>query len=240
MFNRVQKAIRHPSLAMRHVAFVSRRRWELLNPRYITKGRAWLFDRVNGVKTRTIVAHGKLAPVDGLYSDNATYYAACPLSTLKMTIGYVVETYDGAHHFVDIGCGEGRACFFASRYFQKIIGLNSSPALIETANKNLQNFTGERQKIDFLLANAATFQLPEEECVVFMFHPFDEVVMGRFLETNYRHFSRYHSIIVYVSDVYSELLLKAGFLRSYTFTGGPKAASIYTACPQIAAPESVQ
>jgi SAM-dependent methyltransferase len=240
MFNRIQKAIRHPRLAIRHIGFVSHRAFHLHIARHTTKCRAWLFDTINGVKTRTIVEHERLDCNDSPYLDNATYYAACPMSTLRMTIGYVVKTYNDASYFVDVGCGEGRACFFAARFFDKILGIDFSPALIEAANTNLRNFSGDGHKIEFSLKDAATFRLPEARCVVFIFNPFDEVVLGRFLQMNYQHFSRFDSIIIYVSDVCSELLLRKGFLRSYKFTRGPKAVSIYTAGPQIAAPESVK
>jgi len=238
MFNRVRKAIGHPGLAIGHVGFVTHRTWHLIIVPQITKYQGWLFDKMNGVETRTVIQHERLDCIDNRHLDNATYYVACPISTLKTTIRYVVKSYNDASYFVDVGCGEGRACFFAARYFDKIVGIDFSPTLIEAANTNLRNFTCDNNKIEFLLKDATTFRLPDAKCVVFIYNPFDEVVMGRFLQLNRRHFSRHQSIIIYVSDIHTELLLRTGFLRSYKFTRGPKAASIFTVGPQIAAAES--
>ncbi len=219
MLARIKKAVQNPRLAIRRV------RW------LIKRAREWLFDYITGVETRTTVDHEKLDSVDGLYLHNARTYQPCRLSNLKMSIKYIVKTYNGSCHFVDVGCGKGRACFFAARYFPKITGIDFSPTLIETAKTNLRNFTGDRQKIEFLVRNAASFHLPDERCVLFLYNPFDEVVLGKFLRLNYRHFSRYHSIIIYVNDVCSELLLSAGFLRSYKFKH--RAVSIYTVGPHL-------
>jgi SAM-dependent methyltransferase len=239
VFERIVKAIKHPILAIRHLSFVSRRALDLLILRPITSGRLWLFDRMNGIETRTIVRHEKLDCVGSPYFDNATYYVGCPLSTLKMAIRHAAKNYNGVSLFIDVGCGEGRACFFAARYFDKIVGIDFSPALVEAAKINRRNFTGDGRKIEFLLENAATFRLPEARCALFVFNPFDEVVMGRFLQLNDEHFRSHNSIIIYVSDVCSELLLRTGFVRSHKFTRGPKEVSIYAVGPRTVLAEPV-
>jgi hypothetical protein len=86
------------------------------------------------------------------------------------------------------------------------------------------------KKIKSLVSDAATCHLPEEKCVIFMYNPFDEVVSGEFLGLK-RHFSRYRSIIIYVNDVCSDLVLKFGFVRSYKFKRG--VGLIYIVGPEI-------
>ena len=58
----------------------------------------------------------------------------------------------------------------------------------------------------FLRGNAAA---------IFMFNPFDDVILNRFLEHNREHFRRYRSIVAYANDIHRHVLVRQGFNTVY-------------------------
>ncbi len=87
--------------------------------------------------------------------------------------------------FLDLGSGKGRALLLASDYpLRRIIGVELLPALHEIAQQNLANYRSELQKcfvIESICADATDFALPEEPLVIYLFNPFPEAGLRRFL-----------------------------------------------------------
>lgn len=88
--------------------------------------------------------------------------------------------------FVDLGCGKGRAILLAAEYaFDRIVGVEFSPQLVEVAQKNLLTYTNPLQvcrKIEVVLDDAAMYPLPEAPLVLFLFNPFGPEVMAKVVE----------------------------------------------------------
>lgn len=89
--------------------------------------------------------------------------------------------------FIDYGSGKGRALLLASEYpFHKIVGLEFSPELHETAVANLRNFKSEQQKcraIEPCLTDFTEYDLPPEPLFLFFFDPCDAALFQRTLKT---------------------------------------------------------
>lgn len=87
--------------------------------------------------------------------------------------------------FLDLGSGKGRTLLMASEYpFRRIIGVELLPALHRIAQENLQAYRSASQKcfaIESVCADATTFSLPNEPLVVYLFNPFPEAALRRFL-----------------------------------------------------------
>ena len=117
------------------------------------------------------------------------------------------------HNFVDIGCGKGKACIFAARNnilsFDSIKGIDFCASLIEVAEVNKRKALTHR--VVFEVADATEYRLAAGNTLVFMFNPFDDLVLSRFVENNREHFATYASFIAYANDIHREVLEKAGF-----------------------------
>lgn len=88
--------------------------------------------------------------------------------------------------FIDYGSGKGRALFLASEYpFHKIIGLEFSPELHETALDNVRRYKSEGQKcrgIEPCLTDFVEYELPPGPLFLFFFDPCDATLFQRTLK----------------------------------------------------------
>ena len=87
--------------------------------------------------------------------------------------------------FVDVGCGKGRVLLMASRYqFAKIIGIEFDPCLAEIARTNINRYraiTNRKIAVEVVCGDILDYQIKGDENVWFLYNPFDEVVLRRFL-----------------------------------------------------------
>ncbi|MGO9821102.1 MAG: class I SAM-dependent methyltransferase [Solirubrobacteraceae bacterium] len=77
--------------------------------------------------------------------------------------------------FLDYGCGKGRIVHQAARLpFARVIGIEISPQLLEVAQRNLEH-TRHRlacTNMEFVCADAANYELPDDVTYVYMYNPF--------------------------------------------------------------------
>jgi SAM-dependent methyltransferase len=87
--------------------------------------------------------------------------------------------------FVDLGCGKGRILLLASRFgFRRIVGVEFSPALAEVARKNVEAFRRARPaapEIRVVTSDVVDYTIQDDENCLFLFNPFDAVVLQRLL-----------------------------------------------------------
>ncbi len=82
--------------------------------------------------------------------------------------------------FIDIGCGKGRPLIIASQHhFAGLIGVDYSPKLCKIARANLAKLGIPAEVV---CQDATRFQFPARDLFVFLYHPFDLVVLQRVLE----------------------------------------------------------
>ena len=88
--------------------------------------------------------------------------------------------------FIDLGSGKGRVLLMAADYpFDKIVGVEFMPDLHRVAQKNITNYSSDRQhyrRIETLCIDARDFQFPLGPLVVYLFNPFSEPVFVKVLE----------------------------------------------------------
>ena len=91
----------------------------------------------------------------------------------------------GRFSFVDFGSGKGRVLLVASHYpFGEVVGVEFSTALHEIAEDNIRKYQSPArrcQNVRSVCADAATFALPEHDCVLYFNNPFAEPVFARVL-----------------------------------------------------------
>lgn len=167
-----------------------------------------LFDWRNGVDTRGVIAPADTADADREASLHATSYQAVWTRNLRVLVSAAIRAGRPAV-FVDVGAGKGKACIYASRHFPRVIGVEYSSALVAAARANLGR--AGRGNIEYVHADASQYDLPDETCLVFLFNPFDRVIMGRFLARNRDRIKAHGSLIAYANDVQRDALADSGF-----------------------------
>ncbi len=142
---------------------------------------------------------------------NAVEYRPVYLGTLRVLLLEVDKLDVKYHNFIDIGSGKGKACFYALKRqsFVQVIGVEFSKDLVDIANENKSKFG--KNDIVFLNLDASTFILPDAPSLIFLFNPFDQIVLERFIGNNINHFIDYSSVIAYANDIHRVVLSKFGF-----------------------------
>jgi len=165
------------------------------------------FDAVHGVVTEALLFLGDLDPeAIGPSLAHATHYEPTPVGDLERLLHHVPFALEGAT-FVDLGAGMGRAVFAATRFaFRQVVGVEISPALVAIARDNAKSFmraakndgagaandgsalsdgtkgaeSGLRcRDVRIVRGDAATFRFPQGPLVVYLYNPFDAVLLAR-------------------------------------------------------------
>lgn len=90
------------------------------------------------------------------------------------------------HVFVDLGSGKGRALMAASHYpFRELVGVEFASDLNEIARSNLTRYRSRRRRNSpwrVEHGDATEFEFPDAPVLLFLFNPFDGLVMRRVLD----------------------------------------------------------
>jgi SAM-dependent methyltransferase len=123
-------------------------------------------------------------------------------------------------HFLDIGCGKGRALCVAAHYrFTEVTGVDFSKKLIDAAEKNLALTKKNIPALDYELYNndAFYFEIPADTDCIFLFNPFDEVIMSGVVYNILESLKESNRTItvIYVNPMHKEAFTIAGFTEVY-------------------------
>jgi 16S rRNA G966 N2-methylase RsmD len=154
----------------------------------------------------------------GIDIDHATIYMPASYDILEDVFQQI--QIKGDSHFLDIGCGKGRAmCVAASRGFNKVTGIDFSKAFCKAAEANLditkQKISGLQYKV--INNDAFYFEIPNDVDCIFMFNPFDEIIMDGVAENILESFEMAPRPItlIYSNPLHKEKLLEVGFKEIY-------------------------
>lgn len=118
--------------------------------------------------------------------------------------------------FVDLGSGKGRVLLMASEYpFRKIIGVELSPSLHEIAVRNLRKWQSPTRRcsdIELLCMDAADFDLPPGDALVYLFQPFPQETMAAVLARIGRGLARQPGVVrlAYFNPLHHDLVEQSG------------------------------
>jgi SAM-dependent methyltransferase len=123
-------------------------------------------------------------------------------------------------HFLDIGCGKGRAlCVAGHQGFNKVSGIDLSREFCIAAEENLAITKKHFPALQYRIINndAFYFEIPDDVDHIFMFNPFDDVIMDAVAENILESFEINPRTItlVYVNPLYKQELLNVGFKEIY-------------------------
>jgi SAM-dependent methyltransferase len=169
------------------------------------------FSKFNGLDLSGLVKREDLVCDNTDSHQHATAYHAVWCRNLRELFKESKKTGIPFQNFVDIGSGKGKACFYASRKmrFTQITGIEFSRPLVDIARKNSARFAD--RNITFLHTDAVTFSLSPGNSLIFLFNPFDNLILETFGKNNLDHFKKYKSIIAYANDVHRSTLANLGF-----------------------------
>jgi 16S rRNA G966 N2-methylase RsmD len=82
--------------------------------------------------------------------------------------------------FIDYGSGKGAAIIHAKALgFERTVGVEFAKELHDTAQKNIKKL--KLDNVDSFYADATTYSTPLDVSVIYLFNPFDEVVMKKLI-----------------------------------------------------------
>lgn len=147
----------------------------------------WLdarFDRRFGTDTTGRIRPGQLY-LEGPSARDAVYYEATPTRVMRRALSAAVPDPE-RYVFIDYGSGKGRGLLLASDYpFRRVIGVELSGILHITAQNNIRVYRGGRQRcpdVSSICCDAALFELPDHDLVLYFYTPFAGNVFERVLE----------------------------------------------------------
>ncbi len=150
-----------------------------LHARYL--GSLWADHRLGITTTDQRLAQGFKCDV----AEYCSRHRAIPYLAAKR----VMRRLDFGPHDVllDFGCGAGRLICVAAQYpFSRIIGVDVDADLCAVAKRNVEALGRCRTLPEVVCADAATYGVPDEVTVVFLFNPFPgsivQAVLTRVLE----------------------------------------------------------
>ena len=150
----------------------------------------------------------------GIDTSHATIYM--PISYLLLQAIFKQLPLKPATHFLDIGCGKGRIlCVAASQGYNKVTGIDFSKELCSDAIANLAlvkiNYPALQYKV--IVKDAMNYEIPSDVDRIFLFNPFDIVVMGAVvfnIMESAQEFPR-EIYVIYANPIYASLFLEEGF-----------------------------
>ncbi len=121
--------------------------------------------------------------------------------------------------FLDSGCGRGRVLAMAAYHgFKKITGFDISPKLCHEAIMMVDGIQADYPDTQFniLQEDARYFDIPDDTGYIFLFNPFDKVVMVEFVQNVLKSVSRNPRkiTILYANPECRQIWEKAGFVKT--------------------------
>jgi len=123
-------------------------------------------------------------------------------------------------HFIDIGCGKGRAlCVAAYLGCKKVTGIDFSEEFCQNSIENLEQVKVKKPGFNSTILNNDAFYygIPGDADVIFLFNPFDEVIMSGVVENIMESLSDHprHLTVIYANPLQQHLFLEAGFKKTF-------------------------
>ena len=144
------------------------------------------FDHLHGTETGSLIPGERLVTGHANDRHNTAYHGVAPSLFRKLLQRWQASAMHPAERtaFVDIGAGKGRAMLLAGEHpFRRILGVELHPLLAQAALTNIAHWkathTGPPMRLQ--QADALQLRMPAGPCLLFLFNPFDVIVMDALL-----------------------------------------------------------
>jgi SAM-dependent methyltransferase len=179
-------------------------------------GGADAFDRQHGTDTARVEPLWKFT-IGSPNARDGVRYQPTDERDLVTAVEWL-EGGTGRYAFVDLGCGKGRALLIAARLgFRRVIGVEFAAELAAVARDNLRRVGIANAVVEH--ADAAEFQFPDEDLVVYLYNPFSAAVL-RQVAANLRGAAGRRLYVVYNLPLHAEVLDGCDFLEPVASPAG--------------------
>jgi 2-polyprenyl-3-methyl-5-hydroxy-6-metoxy-1,4-benzoquinol methylase len=150
----------------------------------------------------------------GIDIEHATMYMPASYDLLEHVFSSMPMS--SFKHFIDIGCGKGRILCVAAHYgVARVTGIDFSKEFCDAAKLNLAKTKLIIPALDYKVYNndAFYFEIPDDADCIFMFNPFDEVIMSGVIENIEMSLERAprKMTVVYANPLQKHLFLEQGY-----------------------------
>ena len=130
------------------------------------------------------------------------------------------------YHFLDVGCGNGIPLIYAYKNlnFKSYAGFDFVSKYLKTTKKNIKSAIGTN-KILVFNSDAAKIKLSNKSYFIFMFNPFDEKIMRKFIKNNLKNLKKNKSVIAYSN--YNQLQVVKKYSKKISIIKRYKLASCF-------------
>lgn len=146
--------------------------------------RCAMFDKEFGIETAGSIHHTDLNTNNPNQLFAGSYFGSDP-EYVRDVIGTLPIDYQ-RFVFIDYGSGKGRVILLATEFpFKAIFGVEFSEALHKTARDNIRRFplrTAKCQNVESICMDAVNYSLPMECLVLYLFNPFNKIIMTMVLQ----------------------------------------------------------
>jgi len=184
------------------------------------------FDREFGTDTESVVPLWRL-DIESNHRTEGIRYQTIDPGEIRIAIASLPIHYE-EFVFVDLGSGKGRSLLIASEFsFKKVVGVEFSYELNRIANSNIEKYPKQCSNVFSLHGDAALYDFPPDNLVIYLYHPFEKPVFCRVLDNLNRSFKGLHRevFIVYFNPKLANLLDESGLFRRLDL---PASAAVYT------------
>ena len=155
----------------------------------------------------------------------AVDYEATPIRIVSALI-QAVPVCRQTTAFIDIGYGKGRVLIEAMRLgYRRVIGVEFARDIASIANHNLSKLSHTWRSSEWSVDNidAAEFKSPQQDLLIFMYNPFDDVVLSQVAAWITRHCEYGHSVhIIYYNPQHASILVARPCLKPFALPIGLK------------------
>lgn len=154
----------------------------------------------------------------GIDISHATIYMPASFDVLEIVFEEMQKT--GITDITDLGCGKGRPLCVAAHYgFKHLTGLDISKQFCEESKRNLEITKTMIPDINFMIINndAFYYEIPTTTNCVFLFNPFDDVIMEQValnIEFSLNRKPRTFYII-YINAMHKDVWQRYGFVETF-------------------------
>jgi 16S rRNA G966 N2-methylase RsmD len=154
----------------------------------------------------------------GIDISHATIYMPAGYDMLEAVFNEIKQY--NLTHLLDIGCGKGRPMCVAAHYdFENLTGIDFSRSLCDVTNKNLQKKQRAFPALSYKVINndAFYYKIPKEVDCIFLFNPFDEMIMSGVIENIEISLEKYprELYVIYLNPLNKNLFLEKGYTEVF-------------------------
>ena len=195
-----------------------------LNPKlWFRAGEDWWFDKSRRVDTSGLAPKPDPSKVVGEVRDSNIYGPVRAANAHTAIRDLPIRDFS-QYTFIDIGSGKGRVLFIAAEYpFRKVLGVEYSTDMHRAALENIRRYKHGKQRcsdVESISANAAEYEFPDGNLVLYLFNPFGPEIMRRMLANLQRSLSDKprHVVILMLWPEQARIVAEMPGMRTYRQT----------------------